>query len=40
VLGHADPGFTKRVYVGSNSRPAGVNSMDEVIPPDCAAARA
>jgi integrase len=33
VLGHADPAFTKRVYVGSSDRPAEVGFLDELIPP-------
>jgi integrase len=33
LLGHADPGFTKRVYVGSSDRPAEVGFLDELIPP-------
>jgi hypothetical protein len=32
VLGHADPAFTKRVYVGSSDRPAEVGFLDEVLP--------
>jgi len=32
LLGHADPGFTKRVYVGASDRPADVTFLDELLP--------
>lgn len=34
VLGHSDPGFTQRVYVGTSDRPAEVGFLDDVIPVD------
>ena len=37
VLGHADPGFTKRTYVGSSDRPAEVAFLDELMPVPSAA---
>lgn len=34
LLGHADPGFTKRVYVGASDRPAEVAFLDQLLPVD------
>jgi hypothetical protein len=32
LLGHADPAFAKRVYVGPSDRPAEVGFLDELLP--------